>query len=369
MTLKKLQLRQAITQGIYSVYNIKSKNMSGEKTSLLILYTGGTIGMMQDPQTGSLVPFDFDNLYDHLPVLRNLDYQIDFYAFENLIDSSNMNPEFWVALAEKIESNYEKYDGFVVLHGSDTMAYSASALSFMLENLNKPVVFTGSQLPMGMVRSDGRENIIAAIEIAACKEEDTAKVPEVSIFFENQLLRGNRTTKHNAEHFNAFVSGNYPSLADVGVRIKYNKEYITKPNFKKLKLHKKLDNNVAILKLFPGITKEFVHHTLNTPNLKALIIETYGSGNAPTSSWFIEELEAAIERGLIVYNVTQCKSGSVEMGRYETSLDLDRIGVVSGHDITTESAIAKLMYLLGESYPTEKVKELLQIPIRGEMTI
>lgn len=325
--------------------------------------------MMQDPQTGSLVPFDFDNLYDHLPVLRNLDYQIDFYAFENLIDSSNMNPEFWVALAEKIESNYEKYDGFVVLHGSDTMAYSASALSFMLENLNKPVVFTGSQLPMGMVRSDGRENIIAAIEIAACKEEDTAKVPEVSIFFENQLLRGNRTTKHNAEHFNAFVSGNYPSLADVGVRIKYNKEYITKPNFKKLKLHKKLDNNVAILKLFPGITKEFVHHTLNTPNLKALIIETYGSGNAPTSSWFIEELEAAIERGLIVYNVTQCKSGSVEMGRYETSLDLDRIGVVSGHDITTESAIAKLMYLLGESYPTEKVKELLQIPIRGEMTI
>lgn len=341
----------------------------GERPSILILYTGGTIGMMADPKTGSLVPFDFGNIYVHLPVLRNLDYLIDFFSFDNLIDSSNMTPEFWISLTEKIEENYENYDGFVVLHGSDTMAYSASALSFMLENLNKPVVFTGSQLPMGMIRSDGRENFIASIEIAAAKTDNTPIVPEVCVFFENQLLRGNRTTKYNAEHFNAFVSGNYPPLADVGVRIKYNQEYINKPNFKKLKTHKKLDNNVAILKLFPGINRNVVHQTLQIKNLKGLILETYGSGNAPTAPWFLEELKDAIDKGLLILNVTQCKSGSVEMGRYETSLDLNRIGVISGHDITTESALAKMMYLIGENYPTDKIKQLLQIPIRGEMTI
>ena len=252
-----------------------------KKPSILVLYTGGTIGMMKDPKTGSLVPFDFGNIYQNMPILRNLDYVIDFYSFENLIDSSNMTPEFWIELAEKIEDNYEKYDGFVVLHGSDTMAYSASALSFMLENLAKPVVFTGSQLPMGMVRSDGRENFVTSIEIAASKINGEPCAPEVCIFFENQLLRGNRATKFNAENFNAFSSGNYPTLADVGIKIKYNREFIAKPNGGNLIVHKKFDRNVGILKLFPGITLDFVKHALHTPGLKGIIMETFGSGNAP----------------------------------------------------------------------------------------
>ena len=347
-----------------------------KKPSILVLYTGGTIGMMKDPKTGSLVPFDFGNIYEHMPILRNLDYVIDFYSFENLIDSSNMTPEFWIELAEKIEENYEKYDGFVVLHGSDTMAYSASALSFMLENLAKPVVFTGSQLPMGMVRSDGRENFVTSIEIAASKINGRPCVPEVCIFFENQLLRGNRATKFNAENFNAFSSGNYPPLAEVGIKIKYNKEFIGYKNKTaevtapmKLIVHKKFDRNVGILKLFPGITLDFVKHALHTPGLKGVIMETFGSGNAPTSEWFLDELADAIRKGLIIYNVTQCKSGSVEMGRYETSLNLDKIGVISGYDITTESALAKMMYLLGEGFTRSDVKKYLQESLRGEMTV
>lgn len=340
-----------------------------DKTAILVIYTGGTIGMIKDATTGALKPFNFDHIYDQMPILKSFQYQIDFASFDPLIDSSNMKPSFWVKLAMLIEQHYEQYDGFVVLHGSDTMAYTASAISFMLENLNKAVVFTGSQLPMGVIRTDGRENFLAAIEIAAAKDDNVAMVPEVSIFFENQLMRGNRTTKFNAERFNAFVSGNYPPLAEVGVHIRYHKQNILKPNFKKLKVHTQLDFNVSILKLFPGISENVVCSTLNIPGLKALILETFGSGNAPTDAWFINNLETAIKKGLIVYNVTQCKSGSVEIGKYETSIDLGRIGVIGGFDITTESALAKLMYLIGEGYPNERIAELLHTSIRGEMTI
>ena len=342
--------------------------MESEK-SILVIYTGGTIGMIQNPETGALQPFDFDQMYKQMPILKNLHYLIDFYSFSPLIDSSNMNPEFWVKLALLIEENYERYDGFVVLHGTDTMAYSASALSFMLENLNKPVIFTGSQLPMGVIRTDGRENFITSIEIAAAMKDDLSVVPEVAIYFEDQLLRGNRTTKFNAENFDAFFSGNYPVLANVGVHIKYNYNNIRKSNFKKLKVHKNLDNNIGILKLFPGINKATVKSIVNTMGMKAMLLETFGSGNAPTDKWFLDILEQAIKNELIILNVTQCKSGSVEIGKYETSVDLGRIGVIGGNDITTESAITKLMYLFGEGYSNNKIRQLLEKSLRGEMTI
>jgi L-asparaginase len=337
--------------------------------SILVIYTGGTIGMVQDPKTGTLKPLSLENLYRFLPVLENFNYTIDFYTFHPLLDSSNMHPSFWVELATLIELNYELYDGFVVLHGSDTMAYTASAISFMMENLNKPVIFTGSQLPIGRVRTDGRENFINAIEIAAAMEDDTPVVPEVALCFENKLFRGNRTSKFNAEHFGAFVSGNYPLLAEVGVNIKYNYNLILKPNFKKLKVHKNLDENIAILKLFPGITENAVRAMLNNAGLKAVILETFGAGNAPTVSWFLYELKSAVARGIILFNVTQCKGGTVEMGKYETSIELGKIGVIGGYDITTESAVTKLMYLLGCGYSKEEVEKSLQTSLRGEMTV
>lgn len=320
-------------------------------------------------EAGTLHPVSGDELYEQIPVLAKLDYRIAFHSFDPLLDSSNMGPVHWVELATVIEKNYEQFDGFVVLHGSDTMAYTASALSFMLENLNKPVILTGSQLPLGMVRSDGRENLVTAIEIAASYENDTPVVPEVAIYFENQLLRGNRTFKYNAEHFEAFVSGNYPTLADVGVHIRFNRERILKPNFRRLKVYKDLDTNIAVMKLFPGISPDAVSALLSIKGLKGVVMETYGSGNASSEDWFLQLLERSIKKGLIILNVTQCKAGSVEIGKYQTSRELGRIGVLSGYDITTESALAKMMFLFGTGLPQDEVMAMLQKPLRGEMEV
>ena len=340
-----------------------------EQISLLIIYTGGTIGMIKDPKTGSLRPFNFEGIYDQIPELKRFHYHLDFHCFDPLIDSSDMQPAHWVELAEIIEKNYETFDGFVVLHGSDTMAYTASALSFMLENLNKPVVFTGSQLPLGVLRTDGRENFITAIELAAASEDNTPLIPEVCIYFENQLMRANRTMKYNAENFNAFVSPNYPVLADVGVYLKYNRHHILKPNFKKLRVHKNMNNRVAILKLFPGISKEVVESILGIPGLQAVILETFGSGNAPTESWFLEILEKYTEKGLYIINVSQCAAGTVEQGKYDTSLKLMEIGIISGRDMTTEAALTKIMYLLGENLSPGKFRAIMNFSLRGEITV
>ncbi len=347
--------------------SLKFNEKMTEETSILIIYTGGTIGMIRDEQTNVLRPFNFDKVYDHIPTLRKFRYKLDFNCFDPLLDSSSVGPDEWVMMAEIINLNYEDYDGFVILHGSDTMAYTASALSFMLENLNKPVILTGSQLPLGELRTDGRENFITAIEIAAAKEDNTPLVPEVCVYFENRLMRGNRTVKYNAENFNAFISANYPMLAEVGVYIKYNTSKILKPNFKNLKAHTKLNRNVAVLKLFPGLTEEYVSSILNMTGLQAMVLESFGTGNAPLSQWFIDAFKTAIEKGLIVLNVTQCLTGSVEQGKYETSATLKEIGILSGKDITTEAAITKLMYILGRELSLKETTQLIQQPLRGEM--
>ncbi len=339
-----------------------------EEIKILIIYTGGTIGMIQDPKTGSLTPFDFAGIYDQIPELKRFDHQLEFYSFDPLIDSSNTRPEYWVELATVIEKNYDDYDGFVVLHGTDTMSYTASALSFMLENLNKPVIFTGSQLPLRVLRTDGRENFITAIELAARREGSSAMVPEVCIYFENRLMRANRTVKYNTENFNAFISPNYPLLAEAGIYLRFYKHDIFKPNHKKLKVHKNLDVHVGLLKIFPGITREFVHAMLTVPNQKAVVIETYGSGNAPTADWFIEEIKQCIDAGTLVVNVTQCMAGAVTMGQYDTSLLLKSLGVISGYDSTTEAILTKIMHLLGRNLSREKIIEQMNISLRGEIS-
>jgi L-asparaginase len=337
--------------------------------SILIIYTGGTIGMVQDPETGSLVPIDFRHISDHVPELRKFGYQLHSVSFDPVKDSSNMDPGVWTKIAEIIEEGYSHFDGFVILHGTDTMAYSASALSFMLENLRKPVVFTGSQLPIGLLRTDGRDNLITAIEIAAASGSNGPAVPEVCIYFDNKLTRGNRTTKMSAEHFDAFDSPNYPPLAEVGLHLKYFKNLIRcVPEDKSLTVHNSFDNNVAILKLFPGINRNFVRAIINTEGLRGLIVETFGSGNAPTYTWFLDDLRTFIDNGGIILNVTQCHGGSVEMGLYETSRQMLDVGVVSGKDITSEASVTKLMHLLGRYKSKEQVIGSLKISLAGEIS-
>jgi L-asparaginase len=322
-----------------------SKN---QKASILIIYTGGTIGMVQHPQTGTLAPVKFDKITDEVPELSKFNYNIKTVILNPVLDSSNMNPAVWIKIARTIQKNYNLFDGFVILHGTDTMAYTASALSFMFENLDKPVILTGSQLPIGTLRTDGKENLITSVEIAAAHKNGRCMVPEVCIYFDFKLFRGNRTIKRDADQFSAFNSVNYPVLATAGVDIRFSPEYIY------------YSENKGILKVFNSI--------VTIPGLKGVVLETFGSGNVPTSRWLINGIKRAIKKNIVFLNITQCEGGRVSMGQYETSLELLNAGVVSGKDMTTEAAITKLMFLLGQGLSGNEIKMYLNKSLRGEIS-
>ncbi len=337
---------------------------------VLLIYTGGTIGMGRNPKTDALEPLDFYHLIENLPEFKSITTQIDVYQFTPAIDSSDMNPRLWAQIVRIIADQYEQYDGFVVLHGTDTMAFTASALSYMLENLTKPVILTGSQLPISQLRTDGKENLVTSIEIASAYHQDgTPIVPEVCIYFSGKLLRGNRSTKINADGFNAFDSFNYPHLADAGVNIVYHEEYILKPDYTKpMKPHFVMDPNVVVFTLFPGIQENIVRHILDAPELRSIVMRTYGSGNAPQKPWLMHLLKQATEHGINIVNISQCAAGTVEMARYDNGYQLKNAGVISGYDATVESTVTKLMHLQGHYTDWRIIRNLMNHPMRGEFT-
>lgn len=336
-------------------------------TKILIIYTGGTIGMVNNPLTGALIPFDFKQIQQNVPELARLNYQLDVHSFDPILDSSNMDPTIWAELAAIIERTYDEYDGFVVLHGSDTMAYTASALSFMLKNLSKPVVLTGSQLPIGEIRTDAKENLITALEIVATKNNGLAMVPEVCIYFDYQLFRGNRSIKYNSEKFEAFLSPNYHILAEAGVNLSFYNNYIHEHPSAKLKVQAKFNANIGVLKLYPGITAQAVL-AITRSGVDAIILETFGSGNTTTAAWFINSLQEAIDEGKLIVDISQCQGGSVELGKYETSKKLQQMGIISGYDMTFEATVTKLMYLMGQDISGEEIAKLMEQSLRGELT-